>query len=71
MGTTEAHWRPQKYSWCIQVQKKIKPTYNFEGPHNARAVKSSIVVIFEDTKWITVSLIKRLTAMTETNEEAA
>ena len=41
------------------------PVYSsaIEGPHNARAVNSSAVVIFGDTKHIVVSLVKRPTTI--------
>ena len=49
-------------------QDKRKLNLWFEGPQNsARTVKSSTVVMFEDTKCRVVSPIKRLTATRQTN----
>ena len=52
----------------VYTSTKENQTYDLKGRNNARAVKSSTVVIFEDTKCRVVSLIKRLTMMTTMNE---
>ena len=63
MGNTKAHLRPQKNTHDA-YQYKRKLNCNLKGRNNARTVKSSTVVIFEDTKCRVLSLIKRLKTMT-------
>ena len=53
-------------SKILMVHNRTKEnwTYNLRGRNNARAVKSSTVVILDDTKCRVVSLIKRPTTIT-------
>ena len=48
----------------VHTSTKENETYNLKSCNNARALKSSTVVNFEDTKCRVVSLIKKLTAIT-------
>ena len=52
----------------VHISTKENRTYNLKDRSNARAVKSSRVVIFEDTKCSVVSLIKRLTTISKSKK---